>query len=119
MPNRKHPSRGKAPKKPLPVVATDVDIIFTNSIDDKKPTKQDVTGVKGKATENGADKASSRAGDEGSPGPSDTASKKPDARTLIGGASWTGKLPVNLLSEHCQKQKWERPEYTMVDYLAG
>lgn len=40
--------------------------------------------------------------------------KKPDTRTLIGGASWTGKLPVNMLSEHCQKQKWAKPEYTMV-----
>ena len=40
--------------------------------------------------------------------------KKPDTRQIIGGASWTGKLPVNLLSEHCQKQKWEKPEYTMV-----
>lgn len=40
--------------------------------------------------------------------------KKPTAKQLIGGASWTGKLPVNLLSEHCQKQKWEKPEYTMV-----
>ena len=42
------------------------------------------------------------------------AAKKPDARQVIGGASWTGKLPVNMLSEHCQKQKWEKPEYTMV-----
>ncbi|KAL6721550.1 putative ATP-dependent RNA helicase ucp12 [Lecanora helva] len=39
--------------------------------------------------------------------------KKPDTRTLIGGASWTGKLPVNMLSEHCQKQKWHKPEYTI------
>ncbi|KAL8731385.1 MAG: hypothetical protein Q9166_003477 [cf. Caloplaca sp. 2 TL-2023] len=39
--------------------------------------------------------------------------KKPETRQLIGGASWTGKLPVNLLSEHCQKQKWGKPEYTM------
>ncbi|KAI4197461.1 MAG: hypothetical protein LQ350_005900 [Teloschistes chrysophthalmus] len=39
--------------------------------------------------------------------------KKPDTRQLIGGASWTGKLPVNILSEHCQKQKWCKPEYTM------
>lgn len=42
------------------------------------------------------------------------AQKKPDTRKLIGGASWTGKLPVNMLSEHCQKQKWAKPEYTMV-----
>ncbi|OKL57819.1 hypothetical protein UA08_07006 [Talaromyces atroroseus] len=39
--------------------------------------------------------------------------KKPTVKQVIGGASWTGKLPVNLLSEHCQKQKWEKPEYTM------
>lgn len=43
--------------------------------------------------------------------------QKPDTRTLIAGASWTGKLPVNMLSEHCQKQKWEKPEYTMVKLL--
>ena len=41
------------------------------------------------------------------------ASSRTDTRALIGGASWTGKLPVNLLSEHCQKQKWAKPEYTM------
>ncbi|KAL8946209.1 MAG: hypothetical protein Q9222_007366 [Ikaeria aurantiellina] len=46
-------------------------------------------------------------------GPDQDVSKKPDTRQLIGGASWTGKLPVNLLSEHCQKQKWAKPEYTM------
>lgn len=45
---------------------------------------------------------------------SEEVAKKPDTRTLIGGASWTGKLPVNMLSEHCQKQKWAKPEYTMV-----
>ena len=41
--------------------------------------------------------------------------KKPTVKEVIGGASWTGKLPVNMLSEHCQKQKWERPEYSMVN----
>ena len=40
--------------------------------------------------------------------------KKPSVRSVIGGASWTGKLPVNLLSEHCQREKWEKPEYTTV-----
>lgn len=40
--------------------------------------------------------------------------KKPTVRAIIGGASWTGKLPVNMLAEHCQKQKWAKPEYTMV-----
>lgn len=40
--------------------------------------------------------------------------KKPSVKDVIGGASWTGKLPVNMLAEHCQKQKWEKPEYSMV-----
>ncbi|KAL9025571.1 MAG: hypothetical protein Q9196_005634 [Gyalolechia fulgens] len=47
------------------------------------------------------------------------APKKPETRQIIGGASWTGKLPVNLLSEHCQKQKWSKPEYTMAKTAAG
>ncbi|RMZ85547.1 hypothetical protein DV737_g554, partial [Chaetothyriales sp. CBS 132003] len=38
---------------------------------------------------------------------------RPDARKIIGGASWTGKLPVNLLSEHCQRERWNKPEYSM------
>lgn len=45
---------------------------------------------------------------------------KPTAKQIIGGQSWTGKLPVNLLSEHCQKMKWERPDYHQVrDTPAG
>ncbi|KAI9373677.1 P-loop containing nucleoside triphosphate hydrolase protein [Aspergillus egyptiacus] len=44
--------------------------------------------------------------------------KKPSVKQVIGGASWTGKLPVNLMSEHCQKHKWEKPEYTM-DKIGG
>lgn len=39
---------------------------------------------------------------------------KPTVKQIIGGSSWTGKLPVNLLSEHCQKMKWERPDYDTV-----
>lgn len=38
---------------------------------------------------------------------------KPTAKQIIGGASWTGKLPVNLLSEHCQRMRWNKPEYSM------
>ncbi|KAI5461181.1 P-loop containing nucleoside triphosphate hydrolase protein [Mariannaea sp. PMI_226] len=36
---------------------------------------------------------------------------KPTVKQLIGGSSWTGKLPVNLLSEYCQKQRWDKPDY--------
>jgi hypothetical protein len=60
--------------------------------------------------------ANSGEGPSGASGPDllGEAPKRPDVKKLIGGASWTGKLPVNMLSEHCQKQKWEKPEYTMV-----
>ncbi|KHJ30770.1 putative p-loop containing nucleoside triphosphate hydrolase [Erysiphe necator] len=47
------------------------------------------------------------------------APKRPDVKKLIGGNSWTGKLPVNILSEHCQKQRWEKPEYTMSKVSEG
>lgn len=60
---------------------------------------------------------SNKAGDaaESSAGPDGPlAAPKPTVKQIIGGSSWTGKLPVNLLSEHCQKMKWEKPDYDMV-----
>ncbi|TDZ51615.1 putative ATP-dependent RNA helicase ucp12 [Colletotrichum trifolii] len=36
---------------------------------------------------------------------------KPTVKQIIGGSSWTGKLPVNLFNEFCQKQQWEKPVY--------
>ena len=36
---------------------------------------------------------------------------KPTVKQIIGGSSWTGKLPVNLMSEYCQKQRWNKPDY--------
>ncbi|KAJ2977537.1 hypothetical protein NQ176_g4317 [Zarea fungicola] len=44
---------------------------------------------------------------------------KPTVKQLIGGSSWTGKLPVNLLSEYCQKQKWDRPDYNTIKTPEG
>lgn len=38
---------------------------------------------------------------------------KPTAKQILGGASWTGKLPVNLFNELAQKQKWNSPVYDM------
>lgn len=85
-------------KKPGPRIneVPESNVIFTNDTDDK-PSKRP---AKPRAQEGDAPQAD---------GP-----KKPSARELVGGSSWTGKLPVNMLSEHCQKVKWERPEYTMV-----
>ncbi|KAI4780472.1 P-loop containing nucleoside triphosphate hydrolase protein [Aureobasidium sp. EXF-3400] len=83
-------------------------IVFSNGKDSKKTKKNDPTPP-------AATSAAKAKGKNAAP-ELDVAGdpvKKPDTRTLIGGQSWTGKLPVNMLSEHCQKQKWERPEYTM------
>ncbi|EPY49737.1 ATP-dependent RNA helicase Ucp1 [Schizosaccharomyces cryophilus OY26] len=35
---------------------------------------------------------------------------RPTAKQLVGGSSWTGKIPVVLLNEHCQKSKWEKSD---------
>jgi len=86
-------------KKAAPITsgADDSFIVFSNS--DKEPKRR--TNV--------------QAGSSGASGPDILGEmpKRPDVKKLIGGASWTGKLPVNMFSEHCQKQKWEKPEYTM------
>ena len=94
---------GGGAKKPSPATTGGDDsfIVFSNSDKDPKPKK----------LANG-----NPAGPSGLDGPAlaGEAPKRQDVKKLIGGASWTGKLPVNMLSEHCQKQKWEKPEYTMV-----
>lgn len=110
MPNKPHPPRqGAKGKKPAAANTTDEDssfIVFSNS--DKPPKKAkpaaatdtSKTSTKPKASASGAPEA---------PEPE----KKPDTRTIIGGPSWTGKLPQTLMNEHAQKQRWEKPEYTI------
>lgn len=90
----------KATKKPP---QEDDFIVFTNSTKDTKPKKGGQGSGKGKAVD-----------DEQVP----TGPPKPTVKQLIGGSSWTGKLPVNLLSEHCQRQKWDRPDYQPVSGVA-
>jgi ATP-dependent RNA helicase DHX57 len=98
------PGGGGGAKKPSPATTTSDDsfIVFSNSDKEPKPRKPAA--------------GSSIEGISGLDGPAllGEAPKRPDVKKLIGGASWTGKLPVNMLLEHCQKQKWEKPEYTMV-----
>ncbi|KAF2272656.1 DEAD/DEAH box helicase-like protein [Westerdykella ornata] len=95
MPKNPHPPRRGPPKKPAsgPPEEDSSFIVFGDGKKKKGGKGQDDKG--GKAGE-----------------PSD-APKPPDARKLVGGASWTGKLPVNMLSEHCQKQQWLKPDYRM------
>lgn len=96
---KKGGNRTRAPAKQASHVLPEEDssyIVFGNGKPEKKAKKIEAPAEHGKD------------------GSSDNTPKQPDTRTLIGGASWTGKLPVNMLSEHCQKQKWQKPEYTMV-----
>lgn len=107
-----HSSRDNNKGKPRAGPSQDVDtsyIIFGDSVGiSKKSKKRDDATVVEQSDRKG------KGEDVAEPNAAADAANKPTARALIGGASWTGKLPVNMLSEHCQKQKWEKPEYTMV-----
>lgn len=109
MPKNPHPPRaGGGAKKKTPSQAEVDDtsfIVFGNEKGPPKKEKNIDTPEKGTEA-----KGKGKAGEV----PANDVPKKPSTREIVGGASWTGKLPVNMLSEHCQKQKWEKPEYTMV-----
>jgi ATP-dependent RNA helicase DHX57 len=84
-PKSSHGPRGKPKKAPAPVVPDSDHIVFTNN--PNAPSQREKNEA--------------------------PAAPRPDVRKVIGGASWTGKLPVNLLSELCQREKWNKPEYSM------
>ncbi|KAH7083722.1 P-loop containing nucleoside triphosphate hydrolase protein [Paraphoma chrysanthemicola] len=102
MPKNAHPPRGKAAKKSVPPEEDTSFIVFG----DGKPKKKKAENPNGAATPDDSKGKGKNAAGQVEDGP-----KKPDTRTLIAGASWTGKLPVNLLSEHFQKQHWSKPDY--------
>lgn len=105
MPKNPHPPRG-GPKKPDTV---------TNPTNPKPSASNANKGSKKPENEPKQDSKSKGKNKEPVKDAAESAEppKKPDTRTLIGGASWTGKLPVNIWSEQCQKRKWDKPEYTM------
>ncbi|KAK7516306.1 DEAD/DEAH box helicase-like protein [Phyllosticta citriasiana] len=115
MPKNPHPPRGGGGSKksaPPPPGEDTSYIVFSNSKGDSKKGKKADSATKNEADSMGNGKGNGK-GKVPAEQQAAEAPKKPDTRTIIGGASWTGKLPVNMLSEHCQKQKWEKPEYTM------
>ncbi|KAK2740128.1 hypothetical protein FQN57_006243 [Myotisia sp. PD_48] len=107
MPPRKGGGSRSAPKKPLPPPPAEISIADFVAAGEKNDKKKSKAKAKDAGTGPSADASSAEQ------------PKKPTARSIIGGASWTGKLPVNLLSEHCQKQKWGKPEYTMTKTAGG
>lgn len=113
-----HPPRkgGEVKGKNYPKQDDGLNIVFSNAPDKAKRTPAEdfkSQPIAGPSKSTGVD-AGNKSQKTGPPAASEGDVKKPDTRTLIGGASWTGKLPMSLLSEHCQKQKWDKPEYTMV-----
>ncbi|KAL2160631.1 hypothetical protein VTH06DRAFT_1319 [Thermothelomyces fergusii] len=95
-------------------------IVFTNS--DKDPKKGGRGGSstrQGGASSNNNNSSSSSNNNNSNNPQNPDGPPRPTVRQLIGGASWTGKLPVNLLSEHCQKQKWDPPEYSTIKTKEG
>ena len=98
---------GSSKKSTVPPISNEIDsnVVFGDASTLAKKNKKAETAA--------------RNGDLNKEESAQNAAKRPDTRTLIGGASWTGKLPVNMLSEHCQKQKWQKPEYTMTKTAEG
>jgi ATP-dependent RNA helicase DHX57 len=121
MPKNPHPPRGGSnQKKPTTVTANTTEATTTAG-----SSKKGKAPVKSNESTKPSGPIPKAQGSKSSPAENITENsaqeppKKPDTRTLIGGASWTGKLPVNLLSEHCQKQKWNKPEYNMTRISQG
>jgi len=106
MPKNAHPPRGKPAKKTVAPEEDTSYIVFGDGKPRKKRGEDSNTGV--------AAQGDGKAKGKGACGESEDAPKRPDVRTLIGGSSWTGKLPVNLLQEHFQKQHWSKPDYRIV-----
>jgi ATP-dependent RNA helicase DHX57 len=107
MPKNAHPPRGKPAKKTVAPEEDTSFIVFGDGKPKKKKNNPD-NAAAGTGAEDSKGKGKATAGQ------AEDAPKKPDTRTLIAGASWTGKLPVNLLSEHFQKQHWSKPDYRIV-----
>jgi HrpA-like RNA helicase len=108
MPKNPHPPRGGPAKKFVPPAEDTSYIVFGDG-----KAKKGKKGESSKTTEDNKSKTTGKGKGtaSGPAGEAEDAPKRPDTRTLIGGASWTGKLPVNMLSEHFQKQHWAKPDY--------
>ncbi|KAI0166950.1 P-loop containing nucleoside triphosphate hydrolase protein [Hypoxylon sp. FL1284] len=108
----KKSSSSKAGKNTAASQQNDDFIVFTNSTSDTKSNKKNA-GQGGPSNAGGKKTGPGDAAAEASGPP------KPTVKQIVGGASWTGKLPVNLLSEHCQRQKWDKPDYQPIRNSEG
>jgi ATP-dependent RNA helicase DHX57 len=117
MPNKPHAPRSGSSKKSVPPEEDTSFIVFGDGKPKKKRGGNSSNNAEASNSNSAGKTPASQDGVKGK-GKAPTAQpeevpKKPDARTLIAGSSWTGKLPVNLLSELFQKQQWGKPDYRM------
>ncbi len=78
----------------------------------KKAAVETPTGPAG-ASKNSRVPAANTAGKkDAAPAPQEN--KQPSVQELIGGKSWTGKLPQTLFYEHTVRTGWGKPNYDMV-----
>jgi ATP-dependent RNA helicase DHX57 len=77
----------------------------------KPPEPEDPAPVSAKPKR--GKQANSVAGLDEAPGAASTPAKP---RALVAPSSWTGKLPVTLLHEHCQKAGWNKVDYGIVEF---
>ena len=116
--------KGGSSKTPASSGVDDSYIVFSNAKDNSKAKNVESKGSSSKpglSKEAGQisqtkpqskDNSSKTGASQAKP---DEAPKKPSVKTLIGGPSWTGPLPVTVFNKHCiVKKGWETPEYTMV-----
>jgi len=84
---------------------------FGSQKKDPAPPPAPALSKNSKGKGSGPDPGRSTPQPDGSAG--DTPPTGPTVKQIIGGPSWTGKLPVNLLSEYCQKNGWDgKPDYS-------
>ncbi|KAI5357707.1 Putative helicase, RWD domain, Helicase-associated domain, UBA-like superfamily [Septoria linicola] len=113
MVNKPHAPRAAGKAKPSAAALNEEDTSYIVFGDGKPKKNKKPAQDSSSAAAGASSKVKAAAAVAGATGAQPEEPKKPDTRTLIGGASWTGKLPQTMFNEHCQKQKWERPEYTI------
>jgi len=114
MPKNAHPPRSGPKKTSTAAAASSSKDEPKSDTKAKGKGKADVKGEGRKPTVGKPGTKSAIAAKQPDQDTPDEPPKKLDTRALIGGASWTGKLPLTMFAELCQKQKWNKPEYTMV-----
>ncbi|RPA83077.1 P-loop containing nucleoside triphosphate hydrolase protein [Ascobolus immersus RN42] len=100
-----------APKKPQPETTA---AKGSKSNTASKGGKSDPKAATGSVASKGGksdSKAPTGKGKNGAAAPENNGPPALTAKQIIGGMSWTGKVPVQIFNEHCRKAGWDNPDY--------